>query len=55
MYDPQTGRFLQRDVLAGARNDIVSLNRYTYVQDDPVGRADPSGLSGNKVFGPRCW
>ena len=52
MYDPTIGRFLQRDVLAGSRSNSLSLNRYTYADDQPINQADPSGLATSKVLGP---
>jgi RHS repeat-associated protein len=45
-YDPRQGRFLSPDpyeASAGAA-DPQSWNRYAYVQNDPVNRADPTGL-----------
>jgi RHS repeat-associated protein len=45
-YDPRQGRFLNPDpyeASAGA-SDPQSWNRYAYVQNDPVNRADPTGL-----------
>ena len=38
-YDPQTGRFLQRD----PQGFPDGPNRYAYVAGDPVNRIDPSG------------
>ena len=35
--------FGQMDVVRGSLNNPVSLNRYLYVQNDPVGYKDPSG------------
>lgn len=44
MYDPQIGRFLQRDPFAGGLYTPLSLNRYSYVLNNPVKLIDPSGL-----------
>jgi RHS repeat-associated protein len=38
-YDPQTGQFLTRDPAESATRQA-----YTYTADDPLNRADPSGL-----------
>jgi RHS repeat-associated protein len=45
-YDPSTGRFLQRDPVAGAGRVPTTLNRYAYVLNNPVNHVDPSGLWG---------
>lgn len=37
------GRFSSPDPLAGSPADPQSLNRYAYVQNDPINFADPSG------------
>jgi RHS repeat-associated protein len=42
-YDPQMGRFTSQDSLLGNTNDPLSLNLYTYVQNDPMQYVDPSG------------
>jgi RHS repeat-associated protein len=44
MYDPQIGRFLQRDPLAGYATIPLSLNRYVCVQNSPVNLADPPAI-----------
>jgi len=44
MYDPSLGRFMQRDVLTGSKNSPRSLNRFSYVTNNPVNGVDPSGL-----------
>ncbi len=44
MYDPETGRFIQRDPFAGFAGRPGSLNRYTYVGNNPVNRRDRRGL-----------
>jgi RHS repeat-associated protein len=43
MYDPVTGRFLQRDSLGGRRQAPLSLNRFTYAGNSPATYQDPSG------------
>lgn len=47
-YDPSIGRFIQRDPFAGYAEAQQSLNRYTYAQNDPVNRVDPSGLASSR-------
>lgn len=42
-YDPSTGRFLQKDPLAGSLMDVISQNEYLYAGNDPINRTDPSG------------
>jgi len=44
-YDAVTGRFLSKDSVRGSLTAPVSLNRYTYCQNDPITLADPSGNS----------
>jgi RHS repeat-associated protein len=60
MYDPQTGlvylraryyapgdgRFVSRDTWTGKYNNPQSLNRWAYVEGNPINRSDPSGY---------CW
>jgi len=48
VYDPMTGRFLQTDPI-GYTDD---LDWYAYVGEDPVDRADSTGLDCN-IYG--CW
>lgn len=43
MYDPSSGRFLQRDPLAGHVRIPFSLNRFTYAVNSSLNRTDPSG------------
>ena len=40
-YDPRTARWLQRDPIDAASGDP---NLYRYCGNDPINRADPSGL-----------
>jgi RHS repeat-associated protein len=42
-YDPALGRFLNRDPWPGVAHLPTSLNRYTYVANNPLRYADPSG------------
>jgi len=42
VYDPKWGRFLQTDPI-GSKDD---LDLYAYTGDDPVNKADPTGLDG---------
>ena len=42
-YDPETGRFISKDPFTGFATVPSSLNRYTYVQNNPALYTDPSG------------
>lgn len=42
-YDPASGRFLTKDTYLGETNDPLSLNLYTYAQNNPINYVDPSG------------
>ena len=44
-YDKSTGRFLTRDTFLGWEENPLSLNRYSYVHNDPVNYIDPTGHS----------
>ena len=44
-YEPAMNRFSQKDIVRGSITAPNSLNRYTYVQNDPVNFIDPSGQS----------
>jgi RHS repeat-associated protein len=52
-YEGRWQRFAQPDPYDGSYNltDPQSLNRYAYVQNDPVNFTDPSGLEDC----PDCW
>jgi RHS repeat-associated protein len=43
-YATTTGRFLQPDPAAGTIGAPPSLNRYAYVENDPINSVDPYGL-----------
>ena len=51
MYDPKTARFLQEDTYRGEANDPLSLNLYTYVNNNPVKYDDPTGHFANLLLG----
>jgi len=42
-YSPAQGRFLSRDVWEGDYNNPLSLNRWGYVEGNPINYTDPSG------------
>ena len=44
-YDPSIGRFMSRDPFSGFAASPLSLNRYSYVHNNPATMSDPSGLS----------
>jgi RHS repeat-associated protein len=50
-YEPQVGRFTQRDVWSGSHRQPQTLNRYIYVINRPIILIDPSGL---QVCGSYC-
>jgi RHS repeat-associated protein len=43
-YSTNTGRFMRPDPVAGSIADPQSLNRYSYVVNDPINLFDPLGL-----------
>ncbi len=43
-YNVSTKRFLNRDIMAGSISSSPSLNRYSYVEGNPVTLTDPFGL-----------
>ncbi len=52
-YDQSIKRFINRDVLSGDIGNSQSLNRFSYVQGNPVSLTDPFGLcpDGNSKIG----
>ena len=48
-YDPVVGRFIQPDTIVPEPGNPQSLNRYTYVSNNPVKYTDPSGHWGPDV------
>jgi RHS repeat-associated protein len=43
MYDPALGRFVQPDTIIPSANSPQSWNRFSYVQNNPINRTDPTG------------
>ncbi|MDE7270501.1 MAG: PKD domain-containing protein [Acetatifactor sp.] len=56
-YSPELKRFVNQDVIKGSLDNSQSLNRYSYVQGNPVSYTDPFGLSPqNGLFtGTTLW
>ena len=42
-YNPNLGRWTQQDPVGGSLGNADTLNRYLYVDDDPVNEVDPGG------------
>jgi hypothetical protein len=57
MYSPSIGRFLTRDTWQGDYNRPMSLNKWNYVEGNPVNRTDPSGMCFYTIPGTdtRVW
>ena len=50
-YNPEIKRFINQDILTGNIGNNKSLNRYSYVEGNPVSYTDPFGLSPYKAMG----
>jgi RHS repeat-associated protein len=49
-YDPELGRFISPDPFVPEPSDPQSLNRYSYVLNNPVNYIDPTGFFFDKLF-----
>ncbi len=49
VYDAEIGRFLQADPFIQDRTNLQALNRYSYVQNNPLSYTDPSGYFSEKL------
>jgi RHS repeat-associated protein len=46
-YSGAQGRFLSPDIIAGRLTNPQSLNKYTYVMNNPLIATDPTGMTVN--------
>jgi len=56
-YDPLVGRFISADSIVPDPTDPQNLNRYSYVQNNPVTNTDPSGhcvIAGQQIYAGPC-
>ncbi len=51
IYDPVLGRFMNADPVVQAPTNLQSLNRYSYVLNNPLTLTDPSGHVSLRQFG----
>ena len=51
-YASNTGRFLTRDTWMGEYGSPLSLNRWNYVEGNPINLTDPSGMCAKGRCGP---
>src|SRR5207302_1112330 len=50
VYDPEIGRFLSADPFIQDLSNSQSLNRYTYVLNNPLSMTDPTGFFFGSIF-----
>ena len=50
VYDPMLGRFISADPNVQAPKNLQSLNRYSYVMNNPMTLVDPSGFFFSKLM-----
>lgn len=43
-YDPETGRFINADVVMGVNSDMTTYNLFAYCGNNPVNRYDDNGM-----------
>gem|GEM_PF-5364442 len=49
-YNPEWGRFVNADAIAGNDGELLTHNLYVYAQNNPVVKFDPSGFSWETIF-----
>jgi RHS repeat-associated protein len=54
IYDPSIGRFVQADPIIQDMRDAQSINRYTYVFNNPLSYTDPTGYDCVNENAPKC-
>jgi len=54
-YDPLIGRFIQADTIIPGAGNPQSLNRYSYVRNNPLRFVDPSGMAECAAGDQQCW
>lgn len=50
-YNPELKRFMNKDILEGELDNPTTLNRYSYVNGDPISYVDPFGLARESIRG----
>ena len=50
IYDAELGRFAQADPFVQDRTNLQGLNRYSYVENNPLSYTDPSGYFLKKLY-----
>ena len=56
LYDPHTGRFLQADpFVESPYGDPQTLNRYSYVRNNPLNATDPTGFFSVRFSLSKLW
>jgi len=55
IYDPKLGRMLQADPFIQSPTNSQSLNRYSYVLNNPLSYTDPSGYFSFSRFVKKWW
>jgi RHS repeat-associated protein len=54
IYDPNVGRFMQADPIVQAPDNGQSLNRYSYVFNNPLSFIDPTGYTSETPKASNC-